>query len=92
MLRLEVSLRGLHEPVTLSRDDDAKQDVFYEVMDDPIATAVKFMERNETAKIIYVIDTHSLENGFFVWTGNEPKNYEACSLDEVSMVNSRGNV
>ena len=35
------------------------------------------------AKIIVVVDTHCLENGSFVWTGDRPTAYEGCSLLEV---------
>lgn len=41
-----------------------------------------FLESNPTAKIIVVIDTHSEENGYFIWKGKE-SGYSACSLLEV---------
>jgi hypothetical protein len=45
-----------------------------------------FMTDNPMAKIIIVIDTHCLDNGFFVWTGeNATKNFQSCSLLEVSL-------
>lgn len=51
--------------------------------DDPIQEVTKFLGKHTTAKIIVVIDTHSLENGRFVYTGDTPGTYEACSLFEV---------
>ena len=45
----------------------------------------KFLKIHSTAKIIVVLDTHSLTNGFFVWKGNsEKRDYEACGMLEVS--------
>lgn len=85
---MEVSLLGLKKPVTVSRNDDSGGDVLYQVVEDPVATAVAFLERYKTAKIIYVIDTHALDNGFLVWKGTKPKNFQACSLDEVSVEDS----
>ncbi len=50
---------------------------------DPVAIVLDFLKQNKTAKIIYIIDTHSMDNGFLAYTGNTPKNYMACSLEEV---------
>ena len=46
--------------------------------------AGEFLEKHETAKVIMVIDTHCLENGFFVYTGASAESYKACSLKEAS--------
>src|SRR5882757_2533625 len=46
--------------------------------------AERFLEEHPMAKIVIIIDTHSMENGFFIWTGNSPEDYRACSLLEVS--------
>ncbi|KAF9642917.1 hypothetical protein BDM02DRAFT_3132771 [Thelephora ganbajun] len=35
------------------------------------------------AKIVTIIHTHCLDNGFFVWTGDSPETYHACSLLEI---------
>ena len=43
-----------------------------------------FLEKHTTAKIIVVVDTHSLSNGYFVWKGKSQDDYKACSLFEVS--------
>lgn len=44
-----------------------------------------FLNYYPTAKIVVVIETHCLENGRFVWTGESPTTYEACSLLEVRL-------
>lgn len=55
-----------------------------EELSDPIATAKEFLMVHKLAKIVVVIDTHCLDNGAFVYTGDSPSTYQACSLDEVS--------
>lgn len=52
---------------------------------DPTVQARDFLAKNPLAKILVVLDTHSLENGSFVWKGNAPPSYEGCSLLEVSL-------
>lgn len=49
----------------------------------PLGEVDKFLTHYPTAKIIIVVETHCLENGRFVWTGEFPTTYEACSLLEV---------
>lgn len=44
----------------------------------------KFLKKHKTAKIIVVLDTHCIDNGFFVWSGTSEDNYRACRLLEVS--------
>jgi hypothetical protein len=51
----------------------------------PIAEFVEFLEKYETAKTAIVVETHCLENGTFVWRGDEPANYPACSLSEMGV-------
>lgn len=48
-----------------------------------VSLAEKFLRTHKTAKIITVINTHCLDNGYFVWTGNSSDDYCACSLLEV---------
>jgi len=48
-----------------------------------IAAVTEFMKRFATAKIVVVLDTHSLDNGYFAWKGSSPTTYEGCSLQEV---------
>jgi hypothetical protein len=45
--------------------------------------AVEFLQSGLAVKIVVIIDTHCIENGRFVWRGDSPANYEACSLPEV---------
>jgi hypothetical protein len=49
----------------------------------PLGEVDKFLTHYPTAKIVIVVETHCLENGRFVWTGESPSSYEACSLLEV---------
>jgi capsule polysaccharide modification protein KpsS len=87
VLRLEVALQGLEVPVTVSRDEGTKKDVRYEVFEDPVSEVIKFLERYSTAKIIYVVDTHAMDNGFLAYEGTTPKDYLSCSLEEVGKSN-----
>lgn len=59
------------------------------VVTDSSNAAEDFLKDYGAAKIIVVIDTHSLENGYFVWRGANPDDLSACSLLEVSPRNSR---
>jgi hypothetical protein len=53
--------------------------------DHPQDEAVDFLDRHPTAKIVVVIDTHCLEEtGGFIFKGNTPETYAACSMAEVS--------
>lgn len=46
--------------------------------------AKSFLKKHLTARIIIVVDTHCLDNGAFVHTGNSPETYVASFLPEVS--------
>lgn len=48
----------------------------------------EFLNRYRTAKIIIVLDTHSIDNGSFAWTGDSPDTYLGCTLNEVSVLRS----
>ena len=58
-------------------------DPLYQTTASPTA-AVEFLKAHPTAKIIFIVDTHSADNGYFLYAGDSPKTYEACSLLEVS--------
>jgi len=58
------------------------EDEAYDVTDDPGA-AMAFLKARPTAKIVIVIDTHCLENGFFTYVGDDPVSLRGCSLLEV---------
>lgn len=45
----------------------------------------EFLIKYPTAKIVIVVEMHCLENGRFVWKGQSPTTYEACSLLEVCL-------
>lgn len=65
-----------------------KVDPDVEELQDPVATAKDFLTKHGMAKIVVVIDTHCIENGAFVYTGNSAATYEACTLNEVSIFTS----
>ena len=52
---------------------------------DDISLAEEFLLNHKLAKIVVAIDTHSADNGYFVWTGSTADIYRACSLLEVTM-------
>ena len=61
---------------------DAPEDKDYDVVNDPSA-AMAFLEARPMARIVVVIDTHCLDNGFFVYVGTDPVSLRGCSLLEV---------
>ena len=79
-MRMDVSLQGSAGTVSnrkkkgknVARDDNKVVD-----------QVVKFLNDWEAAKIVVILETHCLENGRFVWKGDKPENYSACSLEEV---------
>ena len=48
-----------------------------------IKAAEQFLEEFPNAKIVVIIDTHSLEDGRFLWTGKNPTTFQSCYLAEV---------
>jgi len=51
----------------------------------PEDMAARFLELHPTAKIVFIIDTHCLdETGSFIFIGNSPESYRACTMAEVS--------
>ena len=56
------------------------------VKTDTSEAAQGFLAEFPTAKIVVIIDTHCLKNGFFVWTGNSKDSYQACPLLAVGVV------
>ena len=63
-------------------------DQHYESTTD-LSIAERFLKTHGTAKIIFIVDTHCLDNGYFVYTGANPETYKACSLIEVSVLYNR---
>ena len=59
--------------------------VIQEAVDDPVKGAADFLKRNKTAKIVVIIDTHSTENGCFVYNGDAPADYLSCYMLEVGI-------
>jgi hypothetical protein len=55
-------------------------------VNNPEREALNFLHRYPTAKIIVVLDTHSTENGAFVYQTNS-KSVDACFMLEVSLIN-----
>ena len=63
------------------------EDVTHESVEDPIQKAVEFLARFKTAKIVVVFDTHSVDNGAFIWRGNsaDKSSLESCYMLEVGV-------
>jgi hypothetical protein len=51
--------------------------------------AEEFLKKHPITKIVVVVDTHYLDNGYFVYTGDSPDTYKACSLKEASILFTR---
>jgi hypothetical protein len=51
-----------------------------------ISHVERFLKDHEMAKIVIVIDTHSMPNGSLVWTGDSAEEYRTCNLSEVSRI------
>jgi hypothetical protein len=64
-------------------ESDANDSHFETYDYDDVSVAQNFLESRPTAKIIFIVDTHSLDNGYFVYTGDSPTSHEACTLLEV---------
>ena len=79
VLRMDVSLLGESSKTTVTNRTKARK-----VEDrDPVKVVDKFLECYTTAKIIIVIDTHAVENGWFAYGGDTPSDYKTCCLEEV---------
>jgi len=61
---------------------DGAEDEAYDVVNDPGA-AMAFLKARPMARIIIVVDTHCLENGFFMYVGDSPVSLMGCALLEV---------
>lgn len=57
-------------------DDDGDDDAATRAME-------AFFDDHPTTKMLFALDTHSVENGFFAWTRGDGKQVEACRLYEV---------
>jgi len=79
---MDIPLEGLgSETKVVVRAKDAA----LEKVKAPIKEVKEFLEKHKTAKIVVIIDTHCLDNGRFVWTGDSPQTYQACPLYSVSL-------
>jgi hypothetical protein len=67
-------------------EEDGDTDIIHQAVDEPVAAAKEFLDRHPTAKIVVIIDTHSAENGGFIYEGNSPGNYQMCFMLEVSLI------
>jgi len=84
-MQLDLSLEG----ITTGEDKQpppkrSKKGKEREVVMTAASTAEKFLSSHLTAKIVVVVDTHCLDNGFLVYTGASTESYKACTLKEVS--------
>ena len=83
MHRLDLPLDTTREE---TREHNEYDDIVHDLVKDPITEAMVFLKRFERAKIVVILDTHSVENGAFVWVqpekeGEPPK---TCYMLEVS--------
>lgn len=76
---VERPLNGTPEPGPTDVNDD-----HFETTTDPTA-AKSFLKEHKTAKIVFIIDTHSLDNGYFLYAGDTPNTYDGCQLIEASI-------
>ena len=75
---MECPLNATHA----TADSDNVNDHLYETTTD-LSIAEAFLKTHSTAKIVFIVDTHSLPDGFFVYVGDSPDTYKSCSLLEV---------
>jgi len=66
-----------------TEDPHEVNDAHFKTTDDPNA-AKEFLLTNPWAKIVFIVHTHSQENGAFVYSGKE-NSIEGCKLLEVSL-------
>lgn len=53
--------------------------------------ATDFLLDHPTAKIVVVIDTHCLDNGYYIWSRDGNTNdFQACEMEEASSMRSTG--
>jgi hypothetical protein len=64
--------------------DQGQRDSELEEEPDAAGNVARFLKDHKTAKIVVIVDTHCLNNGAFVYTGNSPDSYLGCMLPEVS--------
>ena len=57
-----------------------------EKAEDPYSVVSAFLKQYDTAKIVFIVDTHCGDNGRFVYTGRKPTKYKMCSLKEVAHI------
>lgn len=79
-MRMDVSLQiSVNEPAP-SKKGKKKAKAPEE---DPVKEVMDFLRDWDTAKIVFVLETHCIESGKFIWTGDGPASYESCWLKEV---------
>ncbi|KAF9781086.1 hypothetical protein BJ322DRAFT_1023203 [Thelephora terrestris] len=77
VMLMEVALDSSAKQAADDNDDDGNT-----VKTQTPEAAEEFLAEHPTAKIVVVIDTHCLENGFFVWRGTG-SDMLACTLYEI---------
>lgn len=75
---MDVSLAGILDEATVRRE--VKE---LEKLENPIKEVKNFLRDHEYAKIVVIVETHATD-GKFVWRGEDPLTYEACTLFDVS--------
>jgi hypothetical protein len=66
-----------------NEDEVEDEDVTHDKIPDGVEEAIEFLERFKNAKIVIVIDTHSVENGAFVYDKGD-EGIKTCYMLEVN--------
>lgn len=53
------------------------------LVENPHQVISSFLQKYDTAKIVFIVDTHCGDNGRFIYKGHDTATYDACSLLEV---------
>ena len=83
---MRASISEYYDPEERTGVSRAERDRLRCTIEKQTATIKAFLRRYGAAKLIIILDTHSLDNGYFAWTGSSPSTYEACSLQEVRIL------
>lgn len=75
----------VERPLSGGPSNDAPSDTIYKRASTSVVpdVAEEFLKKRKTAKILFIVDTHCLENGCFVYEGDSPTEYRACTLFDV---------
>lgn len=72
-------------PLGEKRPEEDDADAFESCTTDVTKAAQEFLTMHKHAKIIVIVDTHSLDRGELLWKGDSAANYEGCCLWDVGV-------